>query len=107
VTAVTAAEAGSLACCLGAAAAGRPYSTIDRGLPACPLLGLMVKRAPSVAQNDGIWTASKPAAMGKQGIIQMSKLTKSSLAAKLASDRFRRVTCVIEYRPVFGPPFDA
>jgi hypothetical protein len=35
------------------------------------------------------------------------KLTKSSLAAKLASDRFRRVTCVIEYRPVFGPPFDA
>jgi len=27
----------------------------------------MVKRAPSVAQNDGIWTASKPAAMGKQG----------------------------------------
>jgi len=67
----------------------------------------MVKRAPSVAQNDGIWTASKPGAMGKQGIIQMSKLTKSSLAAKLASDRFRRVTCVIEYRPVFGPPFDA
>src|SRR5262249_16845981 len=52
-----------------------------------------------------LWTASKPAAMGKQGIIQMSKLTKSSLAAKLASDRFRRVTCVIEYRPVFGPPF--
>jgi hypothetical protein len=49
----------------------------------------------------------KAAAMGKQGIIQMSKLTKSSLAAKLASDRFRRVTCVIEYRPVFGPPFDA
>jgi hypothetical protein len=33
--------------------------------------------------------------------------TKSSLAAKLASDRFRRVTCEIEYRPVFGPPFDA
>jgi len=101
VTAVTAAEAGSLVCCLGAAAAGRPYSTIG---PACmsPNLG-----SPSVAQNDGIWTASKPAAMGKQGIIQMSKLTKSSLAAKLASDRFRRVTCVIEYRPVFGPPFDA
>jgi hypothetical protein len=45
--------------------------------------------------------------MGKQGIIQVSKPTKSSLAANLASDRIRRVTWVIEYRPVFGPPFDA
>jgi len=49
----------------------------------------------------------KAAAMGKQSIIQMSKPTKSSLAAKLASDRFRRVTWVIECGPVFGPPFDA
>jgi hypothetical protein len=30
-----------------------------------------------------------------------------SLAAKLASDTCGRVTCVIENRPVFDPPFDA
>src|SRR5215472_18724142 len=85
----------------------RAGPTPPLGLPACPLTRAYGEARPSVAQNDGIWTASKPAAMGKQGIIQMSKLTKSSLAAKLASDRFRRATCVIEYRPVFGPPFDA
>ena len=49
----------------------------------------------------------KAGSHGKQGIVQMSKLTKSSLAAKLASDGLRRVTCVIENRPAFGPRFGA
>src|SRR5262249_28273700 len=46
VTTVTAAEAGSLACCLGAAAAGRPYSTIDSGLPASLTLAYGEARRP-------------------------------------------------------------